>query len=332
MKSRGKLFAIVMVAVMISLLLVGCGSSEGKPSGSTDDPQKLTLGLALTDVRGPFFSALAYGVSSRAEELGVELVLVSAGGYDNIDKQISQLEDLISRKVDGILLDAVDEKAIPPMIDEAVAHNIPVMGTGSQIESTNCVSSVSVDHTELGREMARYLVESMDAKGGILVLAGPSGALWSENRYRGFMEIIEQYPEMEILATQWGLPDRAEGLRLAEDLLGRFPEATGMYAADDAIGQGAGDALVATGKEEQIELVTSVLGFDTEAMIRSGAIDATVAHRTVLIGQLSVDTMMDVIAGNSVEKEIYVPSVTVTKDNIDTINIDEIRQPEDWRP
>jgi len=329
MKKRIRLFAVMLIIVMVSLS-VGCGQTENN-AGNTGE-EKYTIGVSLPTVNGPFFTALIYGIVSQAEALGLETVVLDAGGYENIDTQITHMEDLITRKVDGILLDPADDKAVAPMVDEAVANNIQVVGSGSPIDNDKIISCVSVDHTELGREMARYLVEVMDGKGEVIVLAGPAGALWTENRYAGFMEILADYPEMKVLTTQWGSPDRASGLQLAEDLLGRYPDATAMYAADDAIGQGAGDALVANGKTEQVQLVTAVLGPDTETMIRNGAIDASVAQRTVVIGQLSVDTMLDVIQGKQVEKEIIVPTITVTKDNIDTIDMSEIRQPEGWRP
>lgn len=312
-------------------MLAGCGGN-GDTAGGDEEEVKYTIGVSLPTVKGPFFTALTYGIMSRAEELGVDTVVLDAGGYEYIDNQISHMEDLITRKVDGILLDPADDKAVAPMVDEAVANNIQVVGTGSPIDNDNVISCVTVDHTELGREMARYLVEAMDGKGDIIVLAGPAGALWTENRYAGFMEILADYPEMSVIATQWGEPDRATGLKLAEDLLGCYPNATGMYAADDAIGQGAADALVAAGKTEQIQLVTAVLGPDTEAMIRDGSIDASVAQKTVLIGRTSVDTIMDVIAGKKVDREIIIPTITVTKDNVDIINIGEIWHPEGWRP
>jgi ABC-type sugar transport system, periplasmic component len=65
-----------------------------------------------------------------------------------------------------------------------------------------------------------------------ICLSRTSGALWTENRLRRFLwEILADYPEMSVIATQWGEPDRATGLNLAEDLLGRYPNATGMYAS-----------------------------------------------------------------------------------------------------
>jgi ribose transport system substrate-binding protein len=331
MKRSIKLTAIIMITLML-LVSAGCnGNTDKNTSGQGTEP-KYTIGVSLPDVRGPFFTALAYGIVSQAQARGVEAILLDAGGYEFVDKQISQMEDFITRKVDGILLDPADDKAVSPMVDRAVESNIPVVGSGSPVDNPNVATCVSVDHTELGREMARYLVTAMNGKGKIIVLAGPSGALWTENRYDGFTEIIAQNPGMEIIATQLGAPDRATGLKLAEDLLGRYPDATGMYAADDSIGQGAGDALVAAGKTEQVQLVTAVIGPDTETMIRDGIIDASVAQKTVVIGQVSIDTIIDVIEGKQFQGDIIIPTVTVTTDNINSVNMDEIRQPAGWRP
>lgn len=144
--------------------------------------------------------------------------------------------------------------------------------------------------------------------------------------------LADQNPGMKVVTTQWGNPDRATSLQLAEDMLSRYPNATGMYAADDAVGQGAGDALAAAQKTEQVELVTAVLGPDTETMIRDDIIDASVAMKVVMIGRIAIDTIIDIIEGKKVEDKYIIPTITITKDNIDAINLDEIRQPEGWRP
>ena len=130
-------------------MLAGCGGN-GDTAGGDEEEVKYTIGVSLPTVKGPFFTALTYGIMSRAEELGVDTVVLDAGGYKYIDNQISY-GGFNYRKVDGILLDPADDKTLLLWLMKLL-HNIQVVGTGSPIDNDNVISCVTVDHTELGRK------------------------------------------------------------------------------------------------------------------------------------------------------------------------------------
>ena len=86
-----------------------------------------TIGVLLPQMSNPHFIGQAYGYIDEAEKLGVKVILYDAGGYQYIDKQLSQMEDLIASKVDAVDLVAINGAGTISSVDSAVARGIPVV-------------------------------------------------------------------------------------------------------------------------------------------------------------------------------------------------------------
>lgn len=329
---------LTSLALGSAMLLAAC--SGGTPADSpdpTDDGATTpggeeggTIGVSVPTTEGPFFTAMLYGITDEAEKAGWDFTILSAGGYGEVDTQVSQLETLTTQQVDIILVDPADPTVTEGAITQAVNQGITVVGAGDPAPGAH--GSASASHCDVGKDLAVGALELLPDGGDMAVLAGPAGAHWSTERLRCFKEAIDG-SGINIVAEQTTDPDVAAGLATATDFLQRFPDVDLIYGADDTVGTGAARAVQAADRCGATKVLTAVFGEQIESLMAEGCADYVTALQPVLIGREAVRLAIALHAGETPgETEIAVPNVAVTPDNMDDVEIDAIRAPSGWKP
>ena len=288
-----------------------------------------TIGISEPDIIGPFFVNILYGAEKEAQKYGIKLIIEDAGGYSNIDKQISQFETLVSKRVDAIFVDPADFKAFVPVVNRAIAAHIPVFGFGDPV--TGAVSSVYGAHYRIGQAIANFLGQTVK-QGEIVAEAGPPGAVWTTTRYKGFIATLKKYPGLRLKATQWTNADSTDGLNTTEDFLARFPNLKGIYAADNSIGEGAGNAVAAHHAQDRVAVATAVMSIATRNMIRKGYIKFDVAMQVVMFGRIAIQNAIKYWQHKPVPKDVVPAMINVTKANVNTVNYGTMMAPPGFKP
>lgn len=293
-----------------------------------------TLGVSMPILAGPWYTAVLYGIETKAEELGFDLVVLDAGGYANVDRQLSQVQNLITQQVDAILIDPANPSAFNGVAREARAAGVPLIGVSSPIVASDVPpdGAVSSSHCTLGEMMADGAKTLLPEGGQVGVLAGPGGAFWAEERLRCFNEGIAE-SGIEVVASQATEQDVAVALTTANDILQRFPTINMLYAADDTYGVGAARAVQQAGLCGEVKVLFAVLGEAAQDLMEAGCVDYVVAQKPVTIGDQSVDLADKLLAGTAERGEVRTISpVAVSPDVLGDIDLAEIRQPKGWRP
>lgn len=326
---RRGLAGILAVLLAVALVAAGCGDDEGQATTTAAAESKGTIGVSYPTIQGPFFTAILYGIESEAEALGYDFVIMDAGGYANVDNQISQVENLIAQKVDAILLDRADPAALANVVEQAQAAGIYVIGAGEPIPEAD--GSASSSHCDIGKALAHGAEVLLPEGGTMAALTGPAGAFWAVDRWECFKEALPS--NIEILAEQTSDPDAAVGLTLAADFLQRFPDVDLLYGADDTVGVGAAKAVQENNQCDQVSVLFNVLGEQAQELLAEGCVDYVVAQQTVLIGREAVRIADAFLSGSPPDEPfLTVPLVDITADNLDSIDIGTIRQPAGWTP
>lgn len=317
------------------LLLAGgmvLGACSSGDSGSDDGSNKAggTIGVSVPTVEGPFFTAMLYGITDEAKKAGYDVTILSAGGYGKVDTQVSQIETLIAKNVDIMLVDPADPTVTRGPIERAISQGITVVGAGDPAPGAN--GSASAAHCDVGKDLAEGAKKLLPDGGQIGVLAGPAGAFWSTERLKCFKESIKD-TDLKIITEQATDPDVAKGLSTASDFLQRFPDLDLLYGADDTVGVGAGKAVEAANKCGTTLVLTAVFGEQAEDLMKKKCVNYDVALQPVLIGREAVKLAVAIKSGDKpAETELAVPTVAVTPDNVSTVDITAIRAPEGWKP
>jgi ABC-type sugar transport system substrate-binding protein len=319
----GKAAVTGLVASVGLMLLVG------QPANAADK-----IGVSMPNIKGPWFTPVLYGISDEARKLGYDVVIQDAGGYANVDKQVSQFQNLVVQKVAAILIDPANPASFNGAVKQAGAAKIPVIGAGSPIVASDVEASAaaSSSHCNVGHELAKGAKALLPNGGTIAVLAGPAGAFWASDRLRCFKEDIAG-TDLKIVAEQTSEQDPAVALSLANDFLQRFPKVDMLYGADDTYGVGAARAAQGAQKCGKVKVMFAVLGEAAEEMMRAGCADYVVAQQPVVIGRSAVRMMDALVKGKPLEKrKDEVPLIPVTMANLNSLDKSGMQAPKGWTP
>jgi ABC-type sugar transport system substrate-binding protein len=292
------------------------------------------IGVSMPNIKGPWFTPVLYGISDEAKKLGYDVVIQDAGGYGNVDKQVSQFQNLVVQKVVAILMDPANPASFNGAVKQARAAKIPVIGAGSPIVASDvdADAAASSSHCNVGHELAKGAKTLLPNGGTIAVLAGPAGAFWASDRLRCFKEDIAG-TNLKIVAEQTSEQDPAVALSLANDFLQRFPKVDVLYGADDTYGVGAARAAQGAQKCGKVKVMFAVLGEAAEEMMRAGCADYVVAQQPVVIGRSAVRMMDALVKGKPLEKKKdEVALIPVTMANLNSLDKSGMQAPKGWTP
>jgi ribose transport system substrate-binding protein len=273
------------------------------------------FGLAISTLNNPFFVTLRDGAQMKADELGVELIIVDA--QNDASRQLNSIEDMIVRQIDILMINPVDAEAIVTAIESANQAGIPVITVDRGASGGEVVSHIASDNAEGGRMAARYMVEQLNEEGTIIELEGIPGTSAARDRGMGFNEVIDEYMDVEIVAKQPAGFDRAEGMEVMENLLQANPDVDAVFAHNDSMALGAIEAIEAAGMLDQIMVVGFDAIDDAKEAVREGTLAATIAQKPDEMGMIAVETANRIMEGETVDEFIPVPLKLVTMENVD---------------
>lgn len=309
---RNKSLWMMILVVLMSVSLIGCSTSqpktENKDAAKTE--KKVTIGFSISTLNNPFFVTLKEGAEKAAGEAGANLLVVDAG--DNTAKQISDIEDLIQKKVSVILINPTDSDAVVSAVEAANKANIPVITVDRASNGGKVVSHIASDNVKGGSMAAEYIMKTLGNKGNIAELQGIAGTSAARDRGQGFHKVVDGKEGVKVIASQPADFDRAKGLTVMENILQGNKDIQAVFAHNDEMALGALSAIQTAGKTNIM-----VVGFDATddavKAVKEGKMAATVAQKPELIGKTSLETALKVAKGETVEANIPVELELVTK-------------------
>lgn len=314
------------IAAVLAILIALGGVTTDDAAAS---PEGKRVAYLTASTKNPFIAALANSLTRRAEELGMK-VTVFASPFDPA-LQAQQMNDVIAQKYDMIALTAVSENAIIPSLERAKAAGIPVILSntpGKKGHEDLWVSWVGENHYELGRITGEAVVKALHMNGrngGKVALV--TGALMegvAPHRVAGFKEVVSKDSSIEIVAIEDAHWSTSESEKIAGQLFARFAARGGLDAvygmADNqagAIVQAAEDAGIplGTGKDELVVVGSNCMKVGIDH-IKAGRMFSTGTQLPAVTGRRTSELMADYFNGKSLPKEVVLPAVLITKENI----------------
>jgi ribose transport system substrate-binding protein len=280
-------------------------------AASSVQAKEFTIGLSLSTLNNPFFVTLKDGAVKEAEAAGIKLIV--SDSQDNPATEAKNIEDLIVKKVDALLINPTDSSAIAPSVFKANKAGIPVFTVDRSAKQGEVVAHIASDNIAGGMLAAEFLAKQINYKGQVVELEGIAGSSAAIDRGKGFNQVISQHADIKVVAKQTANFNRAEGLRVFENILQAQPEIAGVFAHNDEMILGAVQAAQAAGRDKDIVFVGFDAVDDAVNAVKAGQLAATVAQQPAVIGQLGVKTAVEFLNGKSVKKDIPVPLSLVSK-------------------
>lgn len=235
----------------------------------------------------PFFGQEAAGAEARAKALGYETLKFSHD--DDAFKQSQLIDTAIARNAAAIILDNAGADASAAAIGKAKAAGVPVFLIDREINVRGLATAQLVSNNFQGASLgAEAFVQAMGEKGAYLELVGKESDTNAVIRSRGYHEVIDQYPELKMVARQTANWSQSEAFAKVQSVLQAHPEVKGVIAGNDTMAMGAVAALESIGRGDVV-----VVGFDgsndARDAIRAGKLKATVLQPAWRQAQYAVE-------------------------------------------
>jgi ABC-type sugar transport system substrate-binding protein len=276
-----------------------------------------TFGFAQTENNNPWRIAQTESMRNAAEENGVEIVITDA--QSNTPKQVSDIQDMIAQGVDVLFIPPREEQGLEPALQSAREAGVPVFLVDREANAEICedyISFMGSNFVEQGERAAEWLVEATNGKAKVAELQGTVGASVTADRGEGFKSVIDENSGMEIVASQSGNFNRAEGQNVTEQILGGNPDLDAVYAHNDEMAIGAIQALKDAGRKpgEDVTVVSVDGTRDALQAIIDGDLGATV-ETNPRFGPLAFDTAERFLSGEQIPTKVTVQDRLFDKSN-----------------
>lgn len=295
-------------AAALTSLLVGC-SSAGEGAG--DDDGTTTIGF-VNGAETAFHTCLQRAMERTATSQDVRLVV--ANSRQNPVAELSNIEDMIARGVDALIVQTVDVDTLDVDVAKARAAHIPIFLTSVNVDDLSGVlGAVVVDLGRLGALDAGWV--ERDAAGRevkVGVIAGAPGAA-SDLMVAGFEAALPA--NAKVVSDLPGMFDPAKARESATDMIEAHPDLGYAFVANEEMALSARQVFDAAGAD--VKIVT-VNGTDEGLQaVKDGRLSATVANSASAMGQLAVRNSLGLIDGDAVDQVASTPILLVTEKNVD---------------
>ena len=165
-KTVAQLVLAVTGAAALAMASAGVASAQTKE-----------IAVMLPAAGDPYFKLKACGYTEAGKEAGYDVKIYDAGGYGNLSRQVSQIQDVIQRKVSGIVLVPASSDGTVPVVEQAVAAGIPVINDGIATHSSKVTGFVGEPSYVMTELLAAYVTDRLGGKGDVAMLSGPGGLI-----------------------------------------------------------------------------------------------------------------------------------------------------------
>lgn len=294
------------------------GSSSGSPSGSSSTGGK-SIGATMINMRDPDLVLMSDAMQKAADASGDKLDLLDTKG--DVPTELQLIEDLITRKPDAIIMQALDGDASQQAAKEVNKAGIPLFTLSTDFAEGNSLkieSYIGVDDTEAGKIQGKYVNDQLPNGGKIIYIVGTYGASWTDRRKAGFEEVVNK--NIVIAQEIQANGSRDEGKKVMEDMLQRFgPDSgiSGVVCHNDEMCIGAASAIAEAKRQSEFKFVIGVDGTSAGyAAIKDGSMTATVRQDSAGQGTKAIEVVNQFLAGQAVDKRYYLPWTLVDKANV----------------
>ena len=298
-------------AVVTVVGLAGCSAGGGGGS----DEGSLTIGISMSTLENPFFGTVKDGAVAYADSEGLKTLVADA--QNDTQKQLNDVQDLITKGADVIILNPVEPESATAIVELANDRDIPIITLDRSSAGGDVASHIASDNVEGGRLICEWLAEKLGGEGKLAVLEGISGTSPELDRDEGCNAALADFPGIEEVASQPADWDREKGYTVTQNILQANPDLTAVFGRNDLAALGAVEALKQAGKLQDV----TVISFDgiTDALesIKAGELSATIVQDPILMGETAVKTAVALSKGETVEKIQNLQVRVADADNID---------------
>ncbi len=305
-----KWFILGVTVTFVSLLAGGC--SKAPAPGA-----KNRIAVVVSTLNNPWFVVLKDAAKTKAEELGYDVDVFDSQNSPVVEA--SHFDTIVDGKYAAILFNPTDAEGSIASVKRAKDAGIPTFCMDREISANDvAVSQILSDNFSGCVALGEYFVQKLGEKGTYVELLGLLGDNNTRNRSDGFHSVVDNYPDLKMVAQQTADFDRTKAMEVMDSILQAHPDINAVFCGNDAMAMGAYRALVTAGKAKDV----MVFGFDGAKdvvdAIRAGEIVATGMQFPKKMAQTAAEYADQYLKGKrDFPQKVPVAVELVTQENID---------------
>jgi ribose transport system substrate-binding protein len=307
-----------LAAALASLLLLS----------SCQTSKKRRIAVVPKGTSHVFWLTVRAGAEAAGQKFGVDIIWNGPPLETEYDRQMQIVDSMIAQHVDGLAVAAAERNALNRSLDRAAELHIPVTVFDSGVDSTNYMTFLATDNYAAGRMAAGELARLVGAKGTVAMVMHAPGSGSTMDRERGFEDVMKtEFPQIRIVARQFGMSDRSKAMGAAENILTAHPDLNGIFASSEPSSIGTALALKSRNLSGRVKFVSFDSSDTLIEDLKGGTIDAMVVQDPFKMGFEAVKTLVDKLNGATPPKRIDLPARVVTKADLDKPDVHELLFP-----
>jgi periplasmic protein TorT len=295
--------------------------------------KKWNICVSFPHMKDAYWLAVDYGVSEEAKDLGVTMHLVEAGGYTNLNKQISQIEDCVAGGAQAVVIGSISLDGLNKTVESIRAKNIPVIDVINGISSPQINAKSLVSFKEMGYNAGAYIAKQHPKGSGKVKVAwfpGPPGAGWVEAGNAGFADAVKD-SDVEIVDTKYGDTGKEVQLKLVEDSLQAHPDIA-YIAGTSPTTEAAVQLLRERNLSDKIKVIAYYFTPGVYQDIKRGRVVAAPTDSAVIQGRVAIDQAVRILENKPYMKHVGPKIYVIDKSNIGSFDYASSLAPENWKP
>ena len=289
--------------------------------------------VSFPHMKDAYWMAVNYGVVGESKRQGVKMQLVEAGGYTNLNKQVSQIEDCVARGADAVVIGAISFDGLNNLVKEIRSKGTPVIDVINGMSSPELSAKSLVSFGEMGYKAGEYIAKLHPKGSGKVKVAwfpGPPGAGWVEAGNTGFLDAVAD-SDIEVVDTKYGDTGKEIQLKLVEDTLEAYPDISYVVGTSPTT-EAAVQLLRDRGLQDQVKVVAYYFTPGVYQNIKRGRVLAAPTDSAVIQGRVAIDQAVRILEGKDYAKHVGPALYVIDSSNVDSFHYESSLAPTDFKP
>jgi ribose transport system substrate-binding protein len=317
---RGKSLRWLGMLVAVVLVAAACG---GTPASSSPSPTgKAFIPLISKGFQHQFWQAVKQGAEKAAVQFNVKIDFQGPENESQVDKQLEMLQTVLNQKPSALCFAALDSKAAIPLLQKFKDAKIPVIGFDSGVDSDIPLATAATDNIAAAGAAADKMATLIGGAGEVAIVAHDQTSRTGIDRVKGFTDQIKnKYPNIKIVATQYGGGDQLKSTDLTKAILQANPNLKGVFGANEGSAIGVLNGVKESGKSGKVTVIGYDSGQQQMDAIRAGTEAGAITQDPIGIGFKCVEAAVNALKGQTLQKNIDTGFKYYDKTNIDNPDI-----------
>ncbi len=314
--NRQIIYRTILIVAIVALALIPA-TTNATVTKAVEPKSEIRIGMVNFTLCCAYFIGMSKAVEAEAAFYeNIKVIVTDANG--DAAKMTADVEDVLAKKVDGIIISGGPLEAAPAALDAIKAAGVPVVLVDRALKGGDYTSWIGPDNFTIGKQDGEYIVSRLK-KGRLVVLrGGPADNSIGLARTQGMRSVVDTVKDIEVVvAPDFGGWSEDGGFKLMEDMLAKYDSIDAVFCENDSMCLGAQKAIQDAKRSDKIFLVGVDGQKEALLQILNGTnYAATGLNNSDQIGRAAFHRLMSILAGAKAPKDTVLPSPLINKDNV----------------